>query len=842
MMQEVPKSGADAPREPEANYRDLVENASDIIYTHDLEGRFTWVNKAWERITGYSREEGLRLRIWDILAPEYVEQVKTVVERKLSGEGQLFEVEIIHKDRHRVPLELTSRPISRGGYRPVEVQGIARDITERREAAQALKASEDKFRGLVEQSIVGCYIVQDDKFVYVNPKFAEIFGYTQAEVENVKTVVELTWPEDLPIVSEYLRLRMEGKLQSVHYTFRGRRKDGSPIDVEVHGARTIYKGRDAVIGTILDITERKRVERAMRESEERYALAAQGANDGLWDWDLRRNKIFFSARWKAQLGASEGEIGDDPDAWFDRVHPDDRERIFGDLGLHLEGRTPFLEVEYRVRHADGSWRWMLVRGAAVRDGPGKAYRLAGSQTDITERKNAEEKLLHDALHDLLTGLPNRSLFMDRLGQAMAFQKRRTDHRFAVLFLDVDRFKTINDSLGHMQGDLLLVRVARRLEGCIRPGDTVARIGGDEFAVLLEDFADPDEPLRATARIHQALAAPHDLEGTEVFASASIGVAMGAPHYGHPEELLRDADTAMYRAKDMGRGRHAVFHPSMHAHARAQLQLETDLRRALERNELRLSYQPVVSLSTGHVAGCEALVTWQHPTRGLTPPGDFIPAAEETGLIIAIGRWALQQACRDAKTWNEKLPRNEQVSVSVNLSGRQLLHLELLEDVRDALESSGLDARRLKLEVTESVIMEHAGPAALLLSQLKALGVHLLLDDFGTGYSSLSYLHNFRFDTLKIDRSFVARLEIPGKHAEIVRTIVSLAGALQMEVVAEGVENAAQVAQLQALRVESAQGFWFSRPLDAEAFGAMLEARKPFPLPLAPAAQMTQALR
>ncbi|HWT86581.1 MAG TPA: diguanylate cyclase, partial [Myxococcales bacterium] len=405
----------------DANYRELVENASDIIYAHDLEGRFTWVNRACERVTGYTRDETLRLRIWDLVAPEY----RNAMEKNLSGEMQTFEVEVLAKDGRRVPLELKSRLVYRGQM-PVGVQGIARDITERR-----------------------------------------------------------------------------------------------------------------------------RAEEAMRESEERYALAALGSNDGLWDWNLRENKIFLSARWKEQLGAAETELDDDPDQWFERIHPDDRQRLFGDLGLHLEGRTPHFQSEHRLRHLDGSWRWMLVRGAAVRDAAGKAYRLAGSQTDITERKLAEEKLLHDALHDGLTGLPNRSLFMDRLGQALAFQQRRSDYRFAVLFLDVDRFKTVNESLGHTQGDVLLVQIARRLREMTHPGDTVARLGGDEFALLLGDFTDPEEPVRTAERMQEALSTPYDLDGTEVFTTASIGVAVGSRAYSRPEELLRDADTAMYRAKDLG---------------------------------------------------------------------------------------------------------------------------------------------------------------------------------------------------------------------------------------------------------------------------------------------------
>jgi diguanylate cyclase (GGDEF)-like protein/PAS domain S-box-containing protein len=688
--------------------RELVENASDIIYAHDLDGRFTWVNRACERITGYSREEVLRMRIWDLVAPEY----RATLEKNLTGDMQTFEVEVVTRDGRRVPLELKSRLVHRG-HMPVGVQGIARDVTERQKTAQAL-----------------------------------------------------------------------------------------------------------------------------RESEERYALAAQGSNDGLWDWDLRRNRIFFSPRWKSQLGIDDGEIGGAPDDWFDRVHPDDRARLRSDLGQHLEGRTPNLETELRVRHGDGSWRWMLVRGAAVRDASGKAYRLAGSQTDITDRKFAEEKLLHDALHDGLTGLPNRSLFLDRLGQAMAFSQRREDYRFAVLFLDLDRFKTVNDSLGHTRGDGLLVQVAKRLRAQARPGDTVARLGGDEFAVLLEDYADPDEPVSTAKRVQEALAAPYDLDGTEVFVSASIGVAAGASSYGAPEEILRDADTAMYRAKDLGRARHAVFQPAMHAHARARLQLETDLRRGLERGEMRLRYQPIVSLYSGQITGCEALIVWDHPTRGTIPPNDFIPSAEETGLIVPIGSWALSRACADAKAWNDAIPRGQPgVSVSVNLSARQLLRPELLDEVRTALAESGLPAPRLRLEVTESVIMEHAGPAAVLLAQLKGMQVHLLLDDFGTGYSSLSYLHNFRFDTLKIDRSFVMRIEQSSKQAEIVRTIVSLAHALSIEVIAEGVENPAQVQQLQALHVQSAQGYWFSRPLSARAFEDLLMLRKTYALPLSPTVQL-----
>jgi diguanylate cyclase (GGDEF)-like protein/PAS domain S-box-containing protein len=704
--------------------------------------------------------------------------------------------------------------------------------------AHALRASEDRFRALVEQSIVGIFLIQDGKVVYANPKFAEIFGYRQEDFAQGGIPLEqLTYDPDFPAIRETVSRELAGEKQGLQENYRGKRKDGTAVEVEAHGARTELSGRPAVIGTLIDMTDRRRTEHALRESEERYALAARGANDGLWDWDLLANRVYLSPRWKGMLGLAEGDIGGDPDDWLGRVHPDDHARLTADIAAHVEGRTAQLEAEHRIRHADGTWRTMLLRGVAVRDAAGKATRMAGSQTDITERKRAEEKLLHDALHDGLTGLPNRALFMDRVGQAMAFQARRSDYRFAVLMLDVDRFKTVNESLGHAMGDRLLGSVAKRVWRCVRPGDTVARLSGDEFAVLLEDYAVAEEPKRVADRIIAEMAPPHDLGGTEVFTSASVGIAVGKPEVSKPEDLLRDADVALYRAKDLGRSRYVLYHPSMRTRAREQLQFETDLRRALGRNELRIVFQPIVSLVTGDPTGCEALVEWQHPTRGRIPPAEFIPMAEETGLILPIGNWVLRESCKQAKTWAEM--RKDAPTVSVNLSARQLLGTEVVDQVRAAIADSGIAPAQLRLEVTESIIMENAGPASLLLTQLKGLGVHLLLDDFGTGYSSLSYLHNFRFDTLKIDRSFVSRIDTSQKNVEIVRTILSLANALGMAAVAEGVETEGQAAQLQILKCDSAQGFWFSRAVDAPQFAALLAEGKKWKLPVAPDAGRDQ---
>jgi diguanylate cyclase (GGDEF)-like protein len=382
---------------------------------------------------------------------------------------------------------------------------------------------------------------------------------------------------------------------------------------------------------------------------------------------------------------------------------------------------------------------------------------------------------------------------------------------------------VNESLGHFLGDRLLASVGRRLLASVRPGDTVARLGGDEFCILFEEFSEDSEPLKLVERLQKALLAAHDLDGTEVFAQASAGIALGGPQYARPEEILRDAEIAMYRAKEQGRGGVTVFQQSMHTRARALLQMETDLRRALERDELRLVYQPVISLETGRIAGCEALCTWEHPVHGDVRPAEFIPIAEETGLIVPIGAWALREACRAAIEFGAL--DAQPLSVAVNLSARQL-GPELLEHVSAALRESGLRPERLQLEITESLLIEHAGPAAPILAQLKSQHVHLLLDDFGTGYSSLGYLHDFRFDALKIDRSFVARAGM-GKQAELVHTIVSLARALGMEVVAEGVETPAQAAQLKQLGCQFAQGFLFSRSIEAEAFAQLCRSQRVF---------------
>jgi diguanylate cyclase (GGDEF)-like protein len=443
------------------------------------------------------------------------------------------------------------------------------------------------------------------------------------------------------------------------------------------------------------------------------------------------------------------------------------------------------------------------------------------EKEVAERKQIEEQLLHNAFHDGLTGLANRALFVDHLKLALGRAERHASYRFAVLFLDLDRFKVVNDSLGHMTGDQLLIGVARRLEAAMRPGDTVSRLGGDEFTVLLDDLKDAAEAEAVAERLQRELAVAFDLNGHEVFTTVSIGVALSSPDYLRPEDILRDADTAMYRAKQLGKARNEVFDQAMHARAMDRLGLERDMRRAVERRELFLQFQPIVSLANGSLRGFEALVRWQHPERGVIPPAKFIPVAEETGMIIPIGKWVLGEACRQMSRWQKLSGLDGPLPVSVNLSGRQFLQPDLLEQVSEVLRETGLDSRSLKLEITETVVMENIETATQTLEQLRALGVELSIDDFGTGYSSLSYLQRFPVSTLKIDRSFISRMTESDGTAEIVRTITKLAQNLGMDVVAEGVETEGQRAQLSAFECEFGQGYYFSRPMDGDAAEALL---------------------
>ncbi len=570
--------------------------------------------------------------------------------------------------------------------------------------------------------------------------------------------------------------------------------------------------------------ERQRADEALRESEERYALAVAGAHDGLWDWDLRTDRVYFSPRWKSILGHAEDEIGDRIDEWFKRVHPDDVGGLKSALSAHLAEGTEHFEYEHRVLNSEGQELWVLCRGLVVRDENGDGYRAAGSLTDISQRKHAEAQLLHDAMHDALTGLPNRSLYLDRLNVALRQFRRDGRKAFAVLFLDLDRFKTINDSLGHTVGDKLLVGISRRLERYLRPGDTLARLGGDEFAILLNGIDGVSDVTHVAGRIHELLEREFKIAGHVVYTSASVGIAIGSRHYKRPEEILRDADLAMYRAKRAGNICCEVFDNNMHEDAVSLLRLETDLRRAVERDEFVVHYQPIVSLETERVLGFEALLRWQHPERGLLYPDEFIQAAEETGLILPIGWRVIREACHQTQAWQKLFPTVPPLAISINISGKLFDDPNMSRKLLAILDKSGLPAASLRLEITESAIMDHRETALEELKTLREAGIQLHIDDFGTGYSSLTYLQRFSYDTLKIDRSFVSTMSNPGETGAIVKAIVALGRMLNMNVIAEGVETKEQLKWLRDINCPEAQGYWFSRPLDESGVNILLRSR------------------
>jgi diguanylate cyclase (GGDEF)-like protein/PAS domain S-box-containing protein len=546
---------------------------------------------------------------------------------------------------------------------------------------------------------------------------------------------------------------------------------------------------------------------ALRESDERYALAARGSKDGLWDWNLLSGDIYFSPRWKNMLGYAENEISADPTEWFRRMHPDEAPQVRAQIEAHRARQTPQFQSEHRMLHKDGVYRWMLSRGVAVRDEHGRATRMAGSQTDITEGK----------VSDPLTGLHNRIFLADRIQQAIERARDSRSHLFAVLFLDLDRFKIVNDSLGHKTGDLLLRAIAARLRSCAEAAPlpphrvTVARLGGDEFAVLLDGIASATDATDFAETIQSAMKPAYDLENRQIFATCSIGVALGGPDT-DANDLLRDADTAMYHAKAHGTQRYEVFDCAMRQRAIERLQLETDLRAAVPRGELVIHYQPKVSLTTGDLVELEALVRWNHPVRGIVLPQTFVPLADETGLIVPIGEWVLNQSCRQMADWRKRFGCN--AGISVNISARQFETSELVNQVRSTLTETGLPPSCLSLEITESLLLDNPESAIRQLGELRALGIGLKIDDFGTGFSSLSYLHRLPFNELKIDRSFVGDMGQKRETGHIVRTIILLARLLGMRVVAEGVETEAQLMHLSSLSCDYAQGNLFSEPIPA----------------------------
>jgi len=688
-------------------------------------------------------------------------------------------------------------------------------ILQRKPAGDELRRSEREYRALFENAHDAIVIVdpQEEVVVDANHHACQLYGYARAELMGMS--LEGLWREP---AEDRARLRDAEQGVGGMYQSRHARKDGSEIVVDVTAGPVEYRGRRALWSSIRDASERIRVVDALRTSEERYRLLFDASPQAMWVFDVE------TLRFLAVNDAAVNRYGYTREEFLrmtvaDIRPPEDVPGLQDRLQGLAEGAPPSANI-WRHRKSTGELLDVEVTSHAL-ELSGRKARLVVS-IDVTERLRAEEKLWHAAFYDALTGLPNRALFMERLGMALERSKGRGRGGFAVLFLDLDRFKVVNDSLGHRAGDQLLIQISRRLERTRRAGDTVARLGGDEFAVLVEGVETASDAARVAERVQRELSMPFEIDGQEVFTSASIGIALGGgPLQVRPEDMLRDADTAMYRAKGLGIAKHAVFDVTMHDRAVAVLQLENDLRRAIERGELHVQYQPIVALGSGRIVGFEALARWHHRQRGTVPPAEFIPLAEETGVIGSLGRWVLQEACTQMRRLQIAYPRLPALTLSVNVSGRQVLQPDLVEQIDDTLRATGLDARSLRLEITESVLVENAAAATRCLMRLRQLGLQLCIDDFGTGYSSLSYLHRLPIDLLKIDSSFVRTMGSDEKNRRIVETILLLGRNLGVEVVAEGVETSAQATALHRLGCGLVQGYLFSYPVDIDDAAALV---------------------
>jgi diguanylate cyclase (GGDEF)-like protein/PAS domain S-box-containing protein len=702
----------------------------------------------------------------------------------------------------------------------VQAQAASESAQEQfHQLVNGLRESEDKYRTLFEESRDAIYITRPDgQFLDINPAMVELFGYSRSEMLRLNARdLYATAAHREEFVHE---LERQGSAREYELTLRTR--TGELLDCLLSSVvRRTPTGRVVGYqGIIHDITERKRAEVRLMESEHFTRTIITSVQQGIIVCDRELRYQVWSRFMEELLGVpADRLIG----VCMTDAFPEMEGHGVGDL-LHraLAGETvqsPDLEVAASMA---GRPVWISCMFSPHRSRTGEVMGVVGIVHDITERKHAEARMAHNAFHDALTGLPNRSLFVDRLERLLRHSERHPEFVFGVAFMDLDRFKVVNDSLGHLRGDELLVTIARRLESCIRQGDTVARLGGDEFAILLDDVKDVRDATRVADRILAELSLPFRLAGHEVYTAASIGIALSSTGYDVPEDILRDADTAMYRAKIEGRSRYEVFDRNMHERAVQTLQVETDLRRALERREFCLHYQPIIALNGGHIAGVEALLRWNHPTRGLVLPDSFVPLAEETGLIVSIGWWVLEEACRQMQEWVRRDPSRSDMTMAVNLSAKQFMQPDLLQQVDTVLSRTELPPQQLKLEITEGVVVEHEDVVTAALAALRARGIQLCIDDFGTGYSSLSYLHSFPVDTLKIDRSFISRIGFTGSNPRLVETIVALGRNLGMETVAEGVETEQQLLFLRELGPQFAQGFYFSKAIPPGEIEEMLE--------------------
>ena len=807
--------------------RSVVENSLEIVTIVDPDGTLRYTNPAFKRVLGYDPEEAVgMMNVLDYVHPDDLSHVLEETEKALS-KGSVVTNEAKYRFRH-----------ADGSWRWIEsvrtyllddpaVGGVvvtSRDVTERKEAEERLRRAEQRYRNLVERVPAVVYVQQigsSDSAMYMSPRIEDLTGYTPEECkdpdmrwrmvhledrERMQAEDERTGEPGEVFASEYRVVHRDGRTVWV-------RNESVLIEDEEGGSRYWQ-------GFMIDITERKHAEEALTRSEALLAESQRIAHLGTWEWDVETGEVWWSDETYRIHGFAPGEGINLREKVEEAFFPEDLPVYKRKIEEALSGEAEGYDFRHRIRRPDGVVRWVHGQAEVVRGEGGEPLRMIGTVHDVTERKALEERLRHQAFHDPLTDLPNRQLFVDRLGQALR-RTRRQQNRVAVLFMDLDGFKVVNDSLGHEIGDLLLTVVAQRLGRCLRPEDSLARFGGDEFVVLIEEVEVTDEAARVAKRITEELRRPFVMDGRELYVIASIGISLGDARTHDPDGLLREADTAMYRAKDEHRN-YTVFDPTMYELALGRLELENDLRRAIEREEFVLHYQPVVRLDDdGGVWKIEALVRWDHPERGLLDPDEFVPVAEESGLVVPMGEQVLEQACRRAVEWQRQFPRSTPLVMCVNLSARQLSRPDLAETVERVLGETGMEGGCLSLDVTETVYVSTLEQNTAVLDRLKAMGVEISIDDFGTIYSSLSYLKRLPADAIKIDKSFVKGLGGEVEDTAIVRMIIGLAHTLGMEVIAEGVESEEQARLLKEMGCGFAQGYHFSKPLPPEEIPALL---------------------
>ena len=820
------RNALDALHRRDISYRTLFNTGGDavLVYPIDAQGRvagtFFEVNDAACTLLGYARDELLEIAPSSLASADKLREAGA---RLLAEQSTDFEVEFRAKDGSQVPVHVYARlQVLDGKHTVLAVCHDQRDMPASTGAAQEAERS---YSSMFQKTTEGLYqSTPEGRILRANNAAARMLGYASAEelMAAGLNIAERSYlhPE---LRAELLRrLEQDGEYtgQEIQIT----RRDGSAIWVSDNSR--VVRGKDGKVeyyeGTLQDITQRKHAEDALAQSEEKYRTLVDMSQDGVF-LCVQGNLVYVNRAFADMLGYKPEEMTGL--GFSTLLAPEDHEAagIF-DVSHPLPAGHELHEL--RLMRRDGKTR--ITTAVTVAHVP---YRgtpaVTGTVRDVTAQKKSEQELVRSAFHDPLTDLPNRSFFMEKLQQVLDHVGKRSSDRFAVLFLDLDRFKLINDSLGHSFGDRVLVSIARRLRTCLRPVDLIARYGGDEFTILVENVTGLDDATAVADRVHEELARAITIDSHDVFTNASIGIVMNAPHYKQPDEVLRDADTAMYRAKAAGKAGYVVFDDAMHESAKANLRLETELRLALQRNEFRVYYQPVMDLTANKLSGFEALVRWDHPNQGMLGPEHFLAVAEETGLIIPIGWWVMETACAQFAAWKKKYRHvGDDVTMSVNIANRQFAHWVLPQRVARVLDITGLKPKHLCLEITETVFMDNPALAVETIARLRTVGVNLQMDDFGTGYSSLSALRRFKIDTLKIDRSFITGIEKARADRAIVRTITVLAADLGMDVVAEGIEDARQVELLRALGCRKGQGYFFSKPLSATDIGKYLEALAP----------------